>query len=289
MLRNRSGNERIIYAVYNVTDNIQPLGHHIYKRMIADITIDPALPAHLLKFVAGSEIYIVYSKRYGTPTVWNNIRFTARWDTTRGRWITVVTITPASSYSEYAVRVKATRFTTQYKRAVNDKVEIETNVFYAKDLDILARPIPLQSSEGANTGTPSPGREGTLPPVLDMPVSGEGQTNANGAITAESWSPLGNGETATAAALESEAGKNLDPSKFSGAVPVIVRVQDVGDPVTLIVFYDWNSTPTAALYYYGNTWHTAKVQNAQGGKFTVSFEQGFKGSVSLDALIEKTA
>ncbi len=224
---------------------------------------------------------------YQTTTVVNNIRFVAHWDKARRSWITVVTIYPASSYSEYALRAKATHITTLYKRAVNDKVEIESYILYAKDLDILARPIPLQPSQGDNTGTPSPGREGTLPPVLDMPVSGTGQTASNGGITAEPWSPLGNGETATAAALASEAGKNLDPNVISGAVPVIVRVKDVEDPVTLIVFYDWNSKPTAALYYYGDNWYTAKVQSAQGGKFTVSFEQGFKGSISLDALIEK--
>ena len=93
---------------------------------------------------------------YQTTTVVNNIRFVAHWDKARRSWITVVTIYPASSYSEYALRAKATHITTLYKRAVNDKVEIESYILYAKDLDILARPIPLQSSEGTNTGTPSP-------------------------------------------------------------------------------------------------------------------------------------
>lgn len=217
---------------------------------------------------------------YQTLSVDNNLTWRDLYDRSRGYWIREYTVKPACPVAEYAARNTRTGQTTKYYSSKTGTLTFKSDFSY--DLStVVARPISLTSGEG----TPSPGQgsptQETMPPVLNKPVTGTGETQDGQRLTAETWepynSPFESGSAAVENALSSEAGKSLDPQNFSGAALATVAM----DPFTMIVLYDWDGKPSSALYFYDGEWYSTEPIVLEDGTYMVNFRDGIAGFIDF--------
>lgn len=202
-------------------------------------------------------------------------------DPDTGKEYTLVIISPASQYSQYAARNTKTGETTGYYYSAEGIVRFKAYM-PTDSTEVIARPIPLTgtSETGPSTGQVSPGRE-TMPPVLNKPVNGTGETPDGQSLTAGPWdsnsSPFATGKDAVEDALGSGVGQMLNPKDFSGAALAGIAVE----PTTMIVLYDWEGKPSSALYYYEKQWYSAPVVDLGDGTYMVNLREGLVGYIDI--------
>ena len=197
---------------------------------------------------------------------------------------TLVTIYPASIYSEYAVRDNVTGKMTDYERATYGQVVFRLEG-KCTNLSYFGRPIPLPKT---GEDTPSPGQgsptQETMPPVLNKSLSGTGETQDGRHLTVGTWDPNNStfvsGQAAVEDALGSAAGQQLDPQSFSGAALAGVA----SEPFTLIIFYDGSGTPVWALYCYDDAWYSTRLVDLGDGTYLVNFRDGIVGYIDITDL-----
>lgn len=217
---------------------------------------------------------------YQTQAVDNNLTWRDLYDSSRGYWIREYTVKPACPVAEYAARNTRTGQVTKYYSSKTGTLVFKSDFSY--DLSqVVARPISLTSGEGTpSPGQGSPTRE-TMPPVLNKPVIGTGETPDGQRLTAGTWdsdnSPFTSGSAAVEDALLSEAGQQLDPQNFSGAALANVAIE----PFTMIVLYDWSGKPSSALYFYDGAWYLTETVDLEDGTYMVNFRDGITGYVDF--------
>lgn len=217
---------------------------------------------------------------YETLSADGNVSWRELYDKTRGVRYRQYHVEPASPVAEYAVMNTRTRKTTQYYSSTTGVLEFYSYVPY--DLSMfVARPISLTPGEGTpSPGQGSPTRE-TMPPVLNKPVIGAGETQNGQRLTAETWdfynSPFESGSAAVEDALNSVVGKTLDPQNFSGAALATVAME----PFTMIVLYDWDGKPNSALYFYDGEWYLTEPVDLRDGTYMVNFKDGINGYIDF--------
>lgn len=224
------------------------------------------------------------AKAYQTLAATTNVRYTEYYDYRYKKIFLNVVIEPASTYSMYAVRNTETGEMTLFQRAVGGGVLLKTRTPSGDEdkLEILGKPLPLAevSENTTSTGQVSPGRE-TMPPVLNKPVNGTGETQDGQSLTAGPWdsnsSPFATGKDAVEDALGSGVGQLLNPKDFSGAALAGIAVE----PTTMIVLYDWEGKPSSALYYYEQQWYSAPVVDLGDGTYMVNLREGLVGYIDI--------
>ncbi len=215
-------------------------------------------------------------KPYQTLSVDKNWWHNLYYDTTKGADYWLYTVFPASIYSEYALINPISGFASIYYPVKNNTVQIRSYEL-SYDVKVIARPIPLPVTP---PGQNSPSQE-TFPPVLDKHMGGFGATIDNKTLKVEDFAPYGDGKTAVEDALRSEAGKTLDPASFTGAVVGLVTVGVKEDVFHMVVLYDGEGKPSAALYYYDGSWRLAVSVEVDEKDYSVYFEDGINGDVLI--------
>lgn len=214
-------------------------------------------------------------KPYQTPAVGDNIRRVVYHDPLIG-WHLVVTVIPAASYSEYAVRDNEVQKTTPYFPVKNQRVDIDLGR-ETKSFTVLARPIPLTTTP---PGQNSPS-QGPFPPVLEKSMRGFGATLEGKTIEVDPFASFGESDVAVEAALTSDAGNGLDPSTFVGAVVGLVAVGINDEAFPMVVLYDGDGKPSVALYCYDDAWRKTEDIDIFGKDYTVYFQDGLNGDVLI--------
>lgn len=123
-----------------------------------------------------------------------------------------------------------------------------------------------------------------MPPVLEKPMYGTGQTSEGRRIKPGPWTPDGTpfakDSDAVKSALTSPAGQPLDPQSYSGASLVSAEVEGTHTSSTMVLLCDGYGDLSDVFYYFHETWYHAELQ-AMASVCSAIFDGGLKGSIVL--------